>query len=319
MGLGFICELTPKCNLRCGFCYNVWHERTFQSALRTLDIDGWKRVLDNLPLRDEAEWLCFSGGEPLLSEALLPLTKHVRGTYPNVRIGVATNGTLLTDEHLRAFVEGIDYLELSLLSLDPARYTALTGLDLLAQAKAAIISAASASIPLTVAITLVPMEPTALCQMLDFALGFGAEQIALNRFACSGKGASNPTEFQMGNEKLRELLAAAEGFATKRAFAVDVTIPMEDCLYNQDGYSGLRFHPCVCGEYKWVVGPGGGLRTCEQNLAEVGDLTLSSFAELRQHPSVAEFRVQNLRADCRECPKWDSCGGGCRFVVNEHG
>lgn len=315
--LGFICELTPRCNLRCGFCYNVWLEPGAPKVSTTLDFDGWVRVFDHLPMRDGVEWVCFAGGEPLLSEALVPLARHVRAAHPGLRIGVATNGTLLTDERLAELVETIDYIELSLLALDADRYQTLTGTDLLPEAKSAIVRVASASIPTTVAITLVPMAAAELTRMLDFAFAFGTRQIALNRFATSGRGVVHEPEFRLGLGELRELLRAADTFSAARSFPVDITLPVEDCQLAHDEFPHLRFHPCVCADQKWTVGPGGQLRACEQSPIELGDLRLTSFEELRGRPAASALRAQNLRPECPECPKWTECGGGCRFVRHD--
>jgi radical SAM protein with 4Fe4S-binding SPASM domain len=319
MAPGFICELTPDCNLRCGFCYNVWLEPGAPKvpASAVLDLDGWVRVLAQLPMDGGVEWLCFAGGEPLLSDVLLPLARHVRKAHPGVRLGVASNGTLLSEARLRELSETLDYLELSLLSLDRTRYLALTGRDSLAEAKAAIALAAGLRIPLTVAITLVPMPPAELSAMLDFALAFGARKLALSRFAASGRGAVREPEFRLSTSALRELLAAADAFARKRRARVDVTLPVEDCLLAHADFPHLRFHPCVCGDLKWTIGPTGQLRVCEQSSLELGDLRACSFEQLRALPAVDAFRAQNFCSRGPECAKWEQCGGGCRFVRHD--
>jgi radical SAM protein with 4Fe4S-binding SPASM domain len=313
---GFVCELTPACNLRCGFCYNVWLAPGAPKAPSSavLDFEGWVRVLEHLPMDGGVEWLCFAGGEPLLSDTLLPLAQYVRKAHPGVRLGVASNGTLLTEARLRELSATIDYLELSLLSLDPTRYLALTGADLLAHAKSAITLAAVAPIPTTVALTLVPMPAADLCSMLDFALAFGARKIVLNRFAASGRGAARESEFRLSLEALRGLLEVANTFCAKRGVHVDVTLPVEDCLLAHADFEHLRFHPCVCAKLKWTVGPNGQLRTCEQSAVELGDLRTSTFEQLRAHAAVDAFRAQNFCSQCPDCSKWEQCGGGCRFV-----
>jgi len=313
VGLGFVCELTPSCNLRCSFCYNVWLEPGGPKIGEPLDAARWAEILSHLPM-ERVDWICLAGGEPLLSDSLIPLARELRGRYPRVRLGLATNGVLLTEERLGELAPLLDYIELSMLSLDPGRYARITSKDLLPAAKAAMIRVAGTSLPMNVAITLLPMPRGELRRILEFALAFGARQISLNRFAASGRGLRDEPRHRLELDALRGLLREADAFGAERRFPLDVTLPVEDCLLPHRDFAHLRFHPCVCGDEKWTIGPNGQLRACEQSAAELGDLRRSPFEILRDHPSATELRAQNLRDECLECAAWSRCGGGCRFV-----
>ena len=91
-----ILELTAKCNFSCPFCYCPWHEYgcTGPDDMQT---HKWKNILDKCASSDVKN-ITFSGGEALLRKDLAELISYASMIMPETKLGVFTNGSLLTKE-----------------------------------------------------------------------------------------------------------------------------------------------------------------------------------------------------------------------------
>ena len=132
-------SVTDRCNLRCNYCMPqeeyVWLPReellTFEEIARLVD------VFTSLGVED----VRLTGGEPLLRRDLAGLVRMLAAN-PRVRdLALTTNGILFAEhaEELRA--AGLHRVTLSLDTLRPERFLALTGRDTHAQVLAGIAAA----------------------------------------------------------------------------------------------------------------------------------------------------------------------------------
>src|ERR1700730_18607713 len=132
-------SVTDRCNLRCNYCMPqeeyVWLPReellTFEEIARLVD------VFTSLGVED----VRLTGGEPLLRRDLAGLVRMLAAN-PRIRdLAITTNGILFAEhaEELRA--AGLHRVTLSLDTLRPERFLALTGRDTHAQVLAGIAAA----------------------------------------------------------------------------------------------------------------------------------------------------------------------------------
>src|SRR5258707_6624374 len=135
-------SVTDRCNLRCNYCMPqeeyVWLPReellTFEEIVRLVD------VFTSLGVED----VRLTGGEPLLRRDLARLVQMLAAN-PHIRdLALTTNGVLFAEhaEELRA--AGLHRVTLSLDTLRPERFLALTGRDTHAQVLAGIAAARQA-------------------------------------------------------------------------------------------------------------------------------------------------------------------------------
>jgi len=311
--VGFVCELTPKCNLACGFCYNVWRGPGADHP-RPLPPDQFADLLIRT-LRDaKADWLSLAGGEPLLYPGLNLLLQRIAADLPQLKIGLLSNGTLLSAQRLAELARsGLRYVELSLFASSRRRYETLTGRDLLEAAHRAVLCVKEQGLPLTVSCTLVADGLDEFENVLMTAVALGADAVSLNPFTSTGHGRSREKEWELSRTQLERFLTIADRLAARMPVPVNVALPVEDCVIPHAHYPHLHFAPCQCGSGKWVIDPQGSLRTCEQNETPIGNLSRQSFSELAAHRLVSDFRGQNCYPECKTCPKYNQCGGGCRF------
>lgn len=96
MPLRYFFELTYRCNLRCPYCY-VGSDRNKEE----LTTDEWFKIIEQIPFYS---FVTLVGGEPLIredfKEILFKTAKKTLG-----KLNVVTNGILINDEIINAFIK----------------------------------------------------------------------------------------------------------------------------------------------------------------------------------------------------------------------
>lgn len=96
MPLRYFFELTYRCNLNCPYCY-VGNSRNKQE----LSTSDWFDIINQIPFYS---FVTLVGGEPLIRQDFIPILEKVcKKTFSKVH--VVTNGILLEDEIIEAFVK----------------------------------------------------------------------------------------------------------------------------------------------------------------------------------------------------------------------
>lgn len=95
-------DITNACNLRCVHCYHPHHKNE-----GAISLEEWFQILNQykelIKKMKYKPWIMLCGGEPLLSSHLLPLLSFIKNQFPNAKISILTNGTLISDELLLEF------------------------------------------------------------------------------------------------------------------------------------------------------------------------------------------------------------------------
>ncbi len=102
-------EITSKCNLKCVHCRS---SSGIHSTVGRFTLEKSKEFIDNLV--DFANpVIVLTGGEPLMREDIFDIAKY--GTDKGLRMAMATNGSLVTDEVCeKMLASGIRICSLSL-------------------------------------------------------------------------------------------------------------------------------------------------------------------------------------------------------------
>ncbi len=305
-------EVTPRCNLECRFCYNVWKSGGYSSPVE-LTLEKIALLADSIEAAHPVS-VALTGGEPLLREDLSLIAKLFRSR--GIKVGVVSNGILLDVESAEKLTDaGVSWFDISVPSISEGGYNRLTGFDGFAKVKRAMLAVKKAGARLTVSHIMTALNEGEAGKVIELAFAFSADAVALNRFVPGGEGQRN-LDLLPTLQQLEHSLSAAASSASSLGIKVYASIPVEDCLLQHDRYPGIEFGPCVCGERKWAVDPSGGLRICEQSPEILGSLLESSFENLIENPAVAEFRSKSRTPDCGKCSAYGECGGGCRFIQN---
>ncbi|MDQ1283138.1 MAG: 3,8-cyclase [Euryarchaeota archaeon] len=116
---GLRIALTPRCNLNCIYCH---HEGEVKPDGEISDemIASVTRAAAQLGVRS----IKFTGGEPLLRHDLAGL---IREMPQELNLSLTTNGILLAEQARSLAMAGLDRVNVSLDSLNPRTYMAITG------------------------------------------------------------------------------------------------------------------------------------------------------------------------------------------------
>ncbi|MCK5491039.1 MAG: radical SAM protein [Candidatus Pacebacteria bacterium] len=308
----FIYEITPRCNSNCLYCYNIWKENSSypHGELRIVQI---KELFTKLFSEVIPKRITIAGGEPLMYSDLFEVISFLRSQ--NIMVSIATNGTLLSEGILKKLIaSGVDYFEISLVSLNSKTYERLSRNNKLPQAKKAILNIKKYKARLAVSFVINKLNFENIEDVIDFCYASSVDVLALNRFALGGRGLKYKSLLQISNFELKTVLKIANQKSKEYNFPINITIPIENCLINHNEYPFLNFGGCECGRRKWVIDPLGNLRICEQNPHILGSLFKKSFYELSGLDKIHEFKKDNLRDSCNSCKLFDFCRGGCRYT-----
>jgi molybdenum cofactor biosynthesis protein A len=138
-------SLTDKCNLRCTYCMPAeglpW--LTGPELLTDEEIVRLVRVaVERLGVTE----VRFTGGEPLIRPGLVDIVTAVATLDPRPQVSLTTNGIGLDRLAPALRAAGLDRVNVSLDTLDPARFTALTRRPRLDAVLAGLAGAAAAGL-----------------------------------------------------------------------------------------------------------------------------------------------------------------------------
>ena len=138
-------SLTDRCNLRCTYCMPeeglAWLPREEQLT----DDEMIRLVRIAVELLGVTE-VRFTGGEPLIRPGLLGIIAAAAALRPRPRLSVTTNGIGLDRLAVPLRDAGLDRVNVSLDTLDPARFATLTRRDRHADVLAGLRAAAAAGL-----------------------------------------------------------------------------------------------------------------------------------------------------------------------------
>jgi GTP 3',8-cyclase len=133
-------SLTDRCDLACVYCRP---SRTDGYLEKRLEDEAWRTMVRGL-LRAGVRRVRITGGEPLLHPRVLEMVRFLAGQGEIEDLALTTNGTRLAGLARALHEAGLQRLTVSLDTLDPARFAAITRGGRLDQVLAGIEAARAA-------------------------------------------------------------------------------------------------------------------------------------------------------------------------------
>ena len=117
-------SVTDRCNYRCTYCMPaegvVWQDHAhIMSFEEILDLC---RTLVSLNVRK----IRFTGGEPLVRRGMVDFLLKVREQFPQLKIALTTNASLLEEFSDKLKEVGLSALNISLDTLNPVKFKNIT-------------------------------------------------------------------------------------------------------------------------------------------------------------------------------------------------
>ncbi len=306
--------LTYRCNLACAFCYAGCSRGGLPAGwdeTRTLDVDGFRHVIDVIHQGARCPSVSFTGGEPTLQPGLEDLVDHAVG------LGMATNlisnGQLLSTERVGALERaGLRSAQLSLEGPDSATHDALVGrqgafdrlwggLDRLRQA----------GIEVHTNTTISRRNLSMLDGIADLVAERGLDRLTMNLVIPCGTAQDKAVQVAYGEIGPRLLACRTRCEALGVRFIWYSPLPL--CLFNSAAH-GLGSPGCAAADGLLHVSPAGDVLPCSsfRHYERLGNLIEQPFQQIWQNRAARFFRSKSMApAPCSGCPHREVCQGAC--------
>lgn len=177
-------EITRRCNLACVHCRASSERGPYPGELTT---EEGLRLLDEIAAFSRPV-IILTGGEPLLREDVYDLAAY--GTKKGLRMVLATNGTLVTEDAARRMIgAGIQRVSISLDGADAASHDAFRCVPgAFAGAMAGIEAMKRAGLEFQINTTITRANRASIAQILDLAVRIGAAAHHIFLLVPTGRG-----------------------------------------------------------------------------------------------------------------------------------
>lgn len=304
--------LTYGCNNRCAHCYNP----PARARMPSLDLAGWKRVLDRLVDVGIPHGI-FTGGEPTLVRGLADLIAHAEAL--GLITGLNTNGRRMTD---RGFAQsladaGLCHVQVTLESPQPEVHDAMTGTRAFHETVRGIRNALASGLHTITNTTLTRKNAGQADALVGYLHDLGLRTFAVNGMIYSGAGRTAVDAISPG--EMGPLLARLRDRAGELGMRMLWYTPTAYCELSPVEL-GLEPRRCNAGEYSVCIEPNGDVLPCQSYYHPVGNLLDDPWESIWNSPLFRSFRGRSddpaksgLPVECWDCPDLDLCGGGCRI------
>ncbi len=200
-------SITDRCNLRCDYCKP--HGHTPPDAAPPLSDEALVRLVGDLDAARTIGKLRLTGGEPLVRPGVVELVQKLRARLPGAELCLTTNGTRLARLAEPLGRAGVSAVNISIDTLNKARFKALTGgrLDRVIQGAEAARDARFKRLKLN-AVLQRSVNGDELPELLRFAGSLGAELRFIELMPMGSAAATFPQESLRAEQALARLRRA---------------------------------------------------------------------------------------------------------------
>ncbi|MFH1807219.1 MAG: radical SAM protein [Pseudomonadota bacterium] len=304
--LGGTFEVTGRCPLRCGHCYNREPLTARERDEPSLSLAQQCRIVDEL-VDAGCLWLLFTGGEIFSRPDFMDFYLHARRR--GLLITLFTSGVLITDEIADTLVRHRPLrIEITLSGSNPEVHEKVTGVaGSFERCLRGIHLLKARDLPLVLKTTVTRdnVEDLPAIQVLaEQTLGLPHRFDAMLNGRLDVAGA--PLELRLRED---EVVALDVGDERRRGEWVDFAARYLGAEHA--GTSSGTLYGCGAGVHSFAIDPWGGLKLCTLSRQACYDLHQGSFADgwkalvnLRQQPAVegAMCTACSLRSMCESCP-----------------
>lgn len=314
-------EITPKCNNKCGFCYNFWEYDKNSTLSRESNVDSKKiHGLMDVLLENEVPAVCFTGGEPFLAgETLFELIGKAKsnGLYTSIN----SNGRLIREREVKRLKDlGLNSALISLHGDSPVYHEEAVGCsNAFEETLLGIENLVNQGINVTVNYVSTQKNVDRIIPTAEMLKNLRVRNMTITPLLPFA-GVKDHEAWSMKKDQFKQYFNSLVS-ARESGLNVDSTLPVAPCILKdmfpkdyEKYLDVLSLRVCMAGVSFAVVSPEGINRACIQapELEEYGDNIGERFREGWKRANDWS-KIELLPQECSEqCCALASCGGGCR-------
>jgi radical SAM protein with 4Fe4S-binding SPASM domain len=312
-------EITPACNNNCRFCYNFWeYDNSIMSRKSPVNEKKITQLMDVL-IEEEIPAICFTGGEPLLSDKIL-FGLIERANRKGMYTSINTNGRLITHDAAEK-LKGLG-LNSALVSLHgdskQVHEEAVACEEAFIQTLKGIEKLVEVNLNTTVNYVSTQRNIDRIIPTAKLLKNLGVKNMTVTPLL-PFPGVKDHQYWSMRKEQFRQYFDSLS-LAKESGLKIDSTLPVAPCILKdmfpndyQKYLSILSPRVCMAGVSFMVISPEGFNRACIQapQLEEYGFDINKNFQKAWKN-AYDWSALDLLPLDCTKCYALASCGGGCR-------
>lgn len=310
-------EVTEACNERCRHCYNFYRLESYKPKEITWEDlnDTIERLIENKVLH-----VIITGGEPLLA---LDKVLHLAEKCLDAGMSVNLNSNLVAanDENMRQLREvGIDHILTTLHSHKEELH------DWLAATPGAfkkiirgIKAAQDNGIRVTVNTVLFSYNRDDIYETGKFLHSIGVRKFLVNRAIPSpGNPESMKPEYRVGRAEMQKMLDDLLRLKSELGMEIGTCRMIPECFFDDlKKYPEFINRGCAAGRKHLLLTVEGESRACVHESMSYGNVHKIGLAKIWEN--MAPWRSDEYIPDeCRDCPRFDTCDGGCRLIAKAY-
>lgn len=298
-------DITNLCNLNCIHCYHPNHIN--KNSLKTSDwieiLYQYKNLLKKLHLLPD---IIICGGEPIINKDLFIIINEAKKIWPNVRVSVLTNGTLLNDKVINFFKNNNVQVQVSIDGSNENTHDFFRGKGNFKKTIFNIKLLLEKSIKVDLLAILSKRSSLEIEQFFLLAKGLNVNSMNFTRFIPTGIGkdlALNNEELPIYKFELKKAYESIIYWSNYYNIKSSTDAPLFNILDNKLG-SNSRF-----GFQAIVISYDGKLKVSSRSTYEIGNVLESGLENLfLKNENLKKIRTGKI-VKCNSCSHLLKCGG----------
>ena len=288
-------NMTSKCNLKCVYCYAEERDNNINDDI---DIECYKKMLDEVYEINKNTIVTFTGGEPLLNDKTLLLAQYCKDKGLGTML--LTNGTLIDENNAYEIAKNFDSIRVSIEGATEKTHDKIRGKSSYLKAIKGINLLKKYNNNPLIATTVNNINKH---EMADMVKKYGNN---LHFQPIYSVGRAKNTKLEIDGEEYYNILNSIDG-VKPHAF-------LQKHIANMKNRGCLK---CAIGEGEISIASNGDVYPCHMLHTKdfySGNIKKQSFSEIYNNSKVL-INIRNMsvnnRQTCKLCPVRLLCAGGC--------